>query len=195
MIRFRSVWSLVTLALVAPAAASCGASSRAAQPAAGSTVVLGSPSDDSALADRATMAIRNEASTGSREIGAEVGAVWRGLQDVLAEFELPIAQLDASAGRLQMGGRMPRIDGKRMSHWFDCGRSMTGAVADRSTIAVAMAIQLRATTAGTTVLDHATQATASPRDNPGNTLACTSEGRLEAFIFEAVAARVGGGGE
>lgn len=184
------VSTFTLLALFTAAAAGCGTSS--APPPGSTSVQLGSPTQDGALGDRSTMTITNEASSGAKEIGAELSAVWTGLQNVLTDLELPVSQVDASAGRLQVSGRLPRIDGKRMSYWFDCGRSMTGPVADRSSIELAMAIQLRATATGTTLVEHTTRASATPRDNPGNALACTPTGRLEAFIVEAVAERVAG---
>lgn len=156
------------------------------------SIQLGTTEGEGTATNRSTLTLTNNPTSGEATVPAGLDRTWTALQAVVSELELPVTRVDDASGNLLVQGRMPRVDGKRMSHWFDCGRTMTGPVADQARITMALGFQLEPSGAELTGVSYALRATAEPRYNPGNQLACNSEGTLETFILERVAARAGG---
>lgn len=125
--------------------------------------------------------------------GTMAGA-WTALEETVAELELPVGLADEARGLLRIDGRLPRVDGARMSRWVDCGSTVRGETADRAYINVSVVLQLSEdpSEAGRTRLDTEFFGIAQPRDNQSARVTCRSTGRLETLLAEETQARITG---
>jgi hypothetical protein len=183
---------LVTLVLFAATLTGCaGGGSGAAAPD-GTRVSLG-PADPGSRADaNQNLAITNDPTTGEAIVEASLPRAWTALEEMVSRNELPVTESDPRAGRMVVRGRMPRLDGARMSRWFDCGRDMTGPVADRATVQVVMGLQLAPVSTERTRVDWTIQASARPRYNSDNIIACNPRAELHDYLLAQLGAGLPG---
>ena len=78
-----------------------------------------------------------------------------------------------------------RIEGRRLSLFFDCGSSIGGARADRYQVTASVMVQISVGDGGTLVRTRV-GATAKQRNVSGNAVPCQSRRRLERRILELI---------
>lgn len=137
----------------------------------------------------------NESSVTVFLVPHPVEEVWQALQGVWPALELPVSEFDQQRRLIRNAGfRTARIDGKRMSHFVDCGQGMTGPNADRFHVHVTLSTTLVPRENGTElVVDMDGQG--KPREHSGNWMHCPSRGNLETLIAERLQARLEGTGD
>ncbi len=152
-----------------------------------SGVSLGTAQAEGTATANRNFTLTHDPTTGEALVEASLPRTWRALDSMVTRNQLPVAEAEPSAGRMVVRGPMPRLDGARMSRWFDCGRDVTGSVADRATIEVVMGFQLSPTTPEQTRIAWTIQAEARPRYNPDNWIACNPRGALGEYLFDQLA--------
>lgn len=85
-----------------------------------------------------------------------------------------------------------RLGGKRLSHYLRCGSTMTGSVADQYDVHMSILTQLQPLPSGSTLVRSSLQATAIPRSHSGNTVECSTTGKLEESIAKSLALEAAG---
>ncbi len=131
----------------------------------------------------------------SIELPIKAVEVWPLLLQAYQDLELPLASMDTEArivGNPQLVAPR-RIAGHRMSRLFRCGDTMTGPVADASTITIDVETRLDDVEGDADVASIAStlvRANAMPRDGTGANRPCTSSGQLETEIHEAILKRM-----
>lgn len=184
--------SFLSLALVLPVVLTgCASGSGSTVPDDRMTVGVGTREGEGTARTRGTITISNTPASGSFEIDAGLRRSWAALQSTVNDLELPASRVDSDEGSILVRGRLPRLDGKRMSTWFDCGTEVTGRVADRSRIDVALQFRLEPVTPERSRISFNLQGTASPRFNFDNRIPCRTEQALVDFLTEQVTARLG----
>lgn len=139
--------------------------------------------------------IRNESSVSSYTLRSPVPRVWRALQEVYQELELPVSEFDPDRKRMgHEGFAATRIDGKRMSRYVDCGLGMTGPNADRFDIRVTLFTTLNSVGEDTELIIDV-DGQGKPREYSGNWMHCGSQGELETLIVEQLAVRLADPGQ
>lgn len=136
--------------------------------------------------------IRNEGGRVEAEVGAPLLRVWEALGATYEALEIPLETIEPAQGKVASPRfRARRIAGERMSHWVDCGGSMTGPRADSYLVRLTVTTTLRPAGDDATRLLTSVDATARPADVSGNEIHCSSKGTLGEAIAERVRARVG----
>lgn len=139
--------------------------------------------------------IQNESSVSSYTLKFPVARVWRALQEVYQELELPVSEFDPDRKRMgHEGFAATRIDGERMSRYMDCGLGMTGPNADRFDIRVTLYTTLNSFGEDTELIIDV-DGQGKPREYSGNWMHCGSQGELETLIVERLAARLADPGQ
>ncbi|MEQ9569545.1 MAG: hypothetical protein RLN75_05100 [Longimicrobiales bacterium] len=185
----RRTFAAVTL-LALPALAGCAAGGASSAPDDRMTVGVGTREGEGTARSRGTITVSNTPSEASFELPAGLQPSWAALQATVTDLELPVSRVAPDEGSILVRGRLPRLDGKRMSTWFDCGTDVTGRVADRSRIDVALQFRLESVASDRTRVGFALQGTATPRFNSDNRIPCRTEHALVEFLTEEVAARL-----
>ncbi|MDT8341913.1 MAG: hypothetical protein RQ751_10410 [Longimicrobiales bacterium] len=127
-------------------------------------------------------------------VAADLATTWRAMERVVSELKLPVGRHDGNTGTIEVRGRLPRLDGRRMSDWVDCGIDLNGAVADQSYIDMVLTLQVVPAGEGQTVVDTHMIAQAQPRRNARARVPCTSRTTLEPWLVEQIARTALGGG-
>lgn len=187
MIRLR--FAAVALSV---AAAACASGTGSAVPDDRMTVAVGTRDGEGTARSQGTITLSNTPASGSFEVAAGLSRSWVALQSLMTDLELPVSRVDPDLGSILVRGPLPRLDGERMSTWFDCGTDVTGRVADRSRIDVALQFRIEPVSADRSRITFDLQATARPRFNADNRIPCRIEHALVAFLTERIAMRVEG---
>lgn len=124
---------------------------------------------------------------------APADSAWPALLGAYEEIGIEIGFADP--GGLAVGNRQlqlqRRLGGTRLSRYFNCGTSITGSVANESRIEADLTTRLVAVAADTTRLETSISAIGYSLSGSSNSaVRCSSRGRLEERIAEAVAARI-----
>lgn len=136
--------------------------------------------------------LENAASEVLRDVPASADRVWVALLTVYEELEIPVTDVREGARVIEaVGVRMRRIDGERLSRFYDCGSIMTGPVADRYQVTLSLQSTVTARGPGGSGLATETEAFAQSREARTGRLHCTSTGQLERLIAELVSEVVG----
>lgn len=185
------MWSrlrhLVPLSLVV--ATACASPPRNPPPETNrSTLSVGYRDTDAAAA----LDLRHEAGVMRATVPARLTAVWGVLPGVFEHLDIPVAQLDASAGTIGNPSFRPReIEGRRLSDWFDCGRGPLRPNADTYQVTISLTVQLLRVAADVTTLQTVVDAYARDRGVSGGSVHCISRGTLERRIADLVSERLG----
>lgn len=155
-------------------------------------VSLGTAQGEGTATTNRNLTITNDPTSGEAVLEASLPRAWAALETMVTRNELPVAEAEPGAGRMIVRGRMPRLDGKRMSTWFDCGQDVTGPVADRATLDVVMGFQLSPVAGDRTRVAWSIQAEARPRYNSDNRIACNPRDPLGEYLFDQLAGEGGG---
>lgn len=129
-----------------------------------------------------------EPGTGERNIRANVADVWAVLPGAYEQLGIPVGYTEE--GRKELGNRgyrARRIDGARMSKYFRCGTSMTGALADEYNLTVTVRTRVTANADGGATILTTADAIGRPRATSGDPVRCESAGQLELRIAQVVA--------
>lgn len=118
---------------------------------------------------------------------APVDEAWPALVEVYQELELELAKIDPNTHTLGNPALAAtrRLAGLRLSRLFRCGDTMTGPVADESRVTVSIETRLEASEGGSTAFSMI-EASAVPFDGSGANRQCTTTGRLETEIHQAL---------
>jgi hypothetical protein len=176
-------FGLLSLTLVGLSA--CASSSTYSAPSATrSTVSAGSES---------MIEIFNEPGTGERIVEANLDDVWLALPVAYSRLDIPISVSDPGRHAYGNAGyRASRIEGKRLSEYFNCGTGMTGPLADDYNVTVSVVSELSASPDGTRILTTVS-GEGKPRSTSGNTVRCSSRGVIEMRVGQLVADVLAGG--
>jgi hypothetical protein len=118
---------------------------------------------------------------------APVDEAWTALVEVYQELELELGKIDPNTYTLGNPALVAsrRLVGLRLSRLFRCGDTMTGPVADGSRVTVNIETRLEASEGGSRALSMV-EASAVPFDGSGANRQCTTTGRLETEIHQAL---------
>jgi len=180
--------SIVVFTFCVLAAGGCASGGGSGSGVGDTRVSVGSADPGSRADAHQNLSISNDATKGEVTVEEGLPRTWAALEAMVIRHELPVTEAEPGAGRMVVRGRMPRLDGSRMSRWFDCGRDVTGPVADRAAIEVAMEFQLAPLSPERTTLSWTVQAVARPRYNSDTRLACNPRGELSEFLYEDLGA-------
>jgi hypothetical protein len=143
--------------------------------------------------DPSSTELVNESRSMSAVIDAPVRDVWMALEDVYADLELEVTTSIPGDGLLVAAGvRLRRLEGRRPSYWVDCGSGMTGPVADDANVQITVSSTLSSGGGRSSILGVQVEAWGRRRDSATGDLYCSTRGRLERLIHDAVAEKVAG---
>ena len=182
----------VTLALCTVVSAACASGSGTGERPTGTQVSLGTAEAEGTATTNRNFTLTHDPTTGEALVDASLPRTWAALEAMVTRNELPVTEAEPGAGRLVVRGALPRLDGARMSRWFDCGRDMTGSMADRSTIEAVIGFQLSPVTAERTRIAWTIQAEARPRYNSDNRIACNPRDALDDYLLDQLQGGPGG---
>lgn len=129
----------------------------------------------------------------SDTVNAIVEEVWSLVPDAYVDLGIPIAGVNPEArllGNTDFRTRSEIAD-TRISKFLNCGRTMTGDIADQHDILLRVLTQVQDAD-GKSVVATVVDATARPRGRSGNTVQCSSTGRLENEIVTRVRSQLVG---
>lgn len=119
--------------------------------------------------------------------------VWSALQQVQVDMRIPVNVVDT---RTRITGmqeeRLQRVLGRRPSWWLDCGAGLTGNHADQYEVTATLLNQVFPAGEGRAEVRTRFEASAKDRAHSNNAVRCTTTGRLERQIAEALRAAVAG---
>jgi hypothetical protein len=159
----------------------------------GAATRTGSLGVGNTLGARGSLEITTEAAVHDTTIASPTDAVWAALPTVFATLDIETPTVDARS--LTVGNpehSSARIEGSRMSTYFDCGTGLGGPNADRYEVTIYMMVQLLGPLAQGTMVRTVVDAFAKPRDVSGNAVHCVSKGVLERRVVELMTETVGG---
>jgi hypothetical protein len=130
--------------------------------------------------------LQTEGSTSEHAIAAPADEVWRVLVTVFESLEIPVTELSGMRAVENRGYPARRIDGQRMSRFFECGSNVTGEIADSYRVTVSVRSSVEATSVASSVVVTELDAVATARDTRSGELHCSSKGTLERLIGERV---------
>ena len=116
-------------------------------------------------------------------VNAVIEEVWSRLPESYVELDIPIGGANPDAWLMgNPGFRVHgRLGGTPMTDYLECGRTLTGDVAEQYELRLAVMTQLHRID-GRTLFVSAVAATARPQSTSGNLRQCASTGRLERRI-------------
>ena len=140
----------------------------------------------------APLEIFNEPGVGARTIAAKPELAWGVLGGIYGQLGIPVEASNPQTMEIgNTGYRALRVGGERMSAFFDCGRNMTGQLADQYDINLSVITVLSAKEPDSTQVLSVVDANARPREVSGNRVHCESRGVLELRIAQLVAEALG----
>ena len=131
---------------------------------------------------------RSDARPVETVIPAMPDSAWRVLTGAYEQLGIPVATTDRASRLLgnEAFGVQGRLGDQRLANYFNCGTGLTGEVANSARLRVNIFSQL-APHADGALLRTLVQATASnPQGASADPVLCTSTGRLETWIANAV---------
>lgn len=120
-------------------------------------------------------------------VNAIIEEVWSRLPESYVELDIPIGGVNPDAWLLGNPGFRAhgRVGGTPLTDYLECGRTLTGDVADQYELRLAVMTQLHRID-GRTLVVSAVAATARPQSTSGNLQQCASTGRLEHRITNRI---------
>jgi len=180
--------SLLPIVLAVGLTTACASGPRPTSPSTGRSgdqtlTVLGRTSSS-------TVRLLADDQTRQARLSVQMQAAWAQLPILLEDLGLPVSFLDAATRTVAFEGeRVRRINGRRLSNFIDCGMGATAQqYADVYSVVFAYEIRLKPDPAGNGVsVEMRVDASAKPMAVSGGAIRCTSEGVLEALVFERLA--------
>jgi hypothetical protein len=137
------------------------------------------------------MDMRQESSFGQQTVVASVAQAWAVLPSVLAQLEIEANRVDSREAVMgNTGYRARRIEGERLSRYFDCGRTLGREYADQYSVTIAVMVQLVPAGESATTVRTFLDAYARDQSVSGNSVHCITKGVLERRVAELVAERL-----
>lgn len=121
-------------------------------------------------------------------IGAPRDRVWNALPTAWVALDLPLRTVNAEAHLLdtELFEMRRKLGVERVSSFVNCGRSITGDLADRYEVYFRVLTQLKpAESPDSTHVITLVKATAHASATTGNLVRCSSTGRLERALLES----------
>ena len=143
--------------------------------------------------DMETMGLFTDPDASAREITAPREAIWEVLPSVHEALSIPLSIADQANYQMGNDGYWARhIEGDPLSRYIDCGRGRgaQNAVQYRATLFVMT--RHAQVDGGGTMVETTVTGTASPRDVRGNSVNCSTVGRLELRIAQLIVEALGG---
>lgn len=183
--RFHRATGAVLLLTAALAGCARGGSSQPERPAPTRTLMT--------LGSGPSIEIYTEPGQAAVTLPAGASRVWRALDDVYAQLEIPVSVRDPRTMEIGNAGYLARrIEGRRMNTYVDCGTSLSGPLANEFDMTIVVLTRLSARGDSTRVLTTM-EAYGEPRATSGNQAPCRSREVLERRIAELTVEAVGGG--
>lgn len=182
-VRTRS--ALAALALVALGVAGC-ASSRGADEVPDTRSGIGTLTID-ALSSRFDIRVMEDVTPVRDTVSAIVEEVWNLVPEAYVRLGVPIEGVNPEARLLGTNGFRPdgNFGDMRLPELVNCGRTMTGEIADEYDLRFDVLTQVHDAD-GRSVVTTVVEASARPRGVSGNTVHCSSTGKLEREIVKRV---------
>jgi hypothetical protein len=115
-----------------------------------------SPIDGRSRIDRNNAArpiiLQTEGATSEQAIAAPADDVWGALVATYESLGIPLSEAAGTRTVENRGYPARRIDGQRMSRFFECGSNVTGEIADSYRVTVSIRSSVEATSLGTSVV-------------------------------------------
>lgn len=177
--------ALAALTLVALGAAGC-ASSQGAQELPDERSGVGTVTID-AVTSRFDIRVMEEVSPVRDTVNAIVEEVWNLVPEAYVQLGVPISGVNPEARLLGNNGFRARgnFGDTRLSELVNCGRTMTGDIADEYDLRFEVMTQVH-DAEGKSVVTSVVEAVARPRGVSGNAVHCSSTGKLEREIVRLV---------
>ena len=135
--------------------------------------------------------LRHESTVGERSVEATVTQVWGVLPGIFEQLAIETTTVDPSQALIGNAGyRARRIEGRRLSTYFDCGRVMGREYADSYTVTLAVMVQLVTAADGRTVVRTILDAYARDPSTSSASVHCITWGSLERRIGDLVVERL-----
>ena len=174
----------LAVALLALSALACAAPPAGPPPGGGDTRI------EPGGASRGIL-LSNEMASSSVTFPHSADRTWAALRSAFEALEIPFSENARETTLGHPGFSSRRIAGNRMSRYFDCGSNVTGPVADRYRVTIAIQSAVLGESPDTSELVTTLDAVATARDTRSGNLHCTSTGALERLIRERVEAILG----
>lgn len=185
MTNLRATSLLAALTLLVLAGTGC-ASSQGARSLPDERSGIGTMSIDAA-SSRFDIRFMEDVSPVRDTVSAIVEEVWNLVPQAYLQLDVPIRGVNPEARLL--GNTEFRAEGNfgdvRLSELVHCGRTMTGEIADRYALQFSVLTQVQEAD-GRSVVASVVEATARPRGVSGNTVRCSSTGKLEREIVKHI---------
>jgi hypothetical protein len=135
--------------------------------------------------------LRHESTVGEMPVSGSVSAVWAVLPGIFEQLEIEMTTVDPSQALIGNAGyRARRIEGRRLSTYFDCGRVMGREYADSYAVTLAVMVQLVTAADGRTVVRTTLDAYARDPSTSSGSVHCITWGSLERRIGDLVVERL-----
>lgn len=113
--------------------------------------------------------------------------VWSTLSSVFETLEIEVTTVDLGSLLIGNSGyRARRIEGRRLSTYLECGTGIGRPNADQYEVTLQLMVQLENGPNGDTIVRTLLDAYAKSRSVSGNSIHCSSRGRLEPRIVELI---------
>ena len=143
--------------------------------------------------DMETMELFTDPGASAREITAPREAIWEVLPSVHEALSIPLSIADQANYQMGNDGYWARhIEGDPLSRYIDCGRGRGAQNADQYRVTLFVMTRLSQVDGGGTMVETTVTGTASPRDVRGNSVNCSTVGRLELRIAQLIVEALGG---
>lgn len=179
---------LVLLVLLVAAACSSSGASDAAPVSTPTPQPVRMDTQDGAI----DLSLTRSNPTAEYRIDASPDAVWAALPVVYKELGIPVTTMVTASKQLgNTDFRVRRqLGGERLSRYLDCGERMGERNAETYDVKMRVLTMVRPADGGSTLVT-AVDATARPLSVSGNTVNCTSTGRLEERILTVIREQAG----
>jgi hypothetical protein len=142
---------------------------------------------------------RGDDGTVVAKVLAPTPAVWDALVSALTLRHVTPTVLNRAAGRVGDTSMviLRKWNGHQLSHYFNCGATITGPRADEERIRAVLLAQLTRLTSDTIAVAVHFSGAATPINSgsSGTPAQCTSTGRAESELLDEIIQRVGGTGK
>lgn len=136
--------------------------------------------------DSFSVRITREEFVARTDLEVPVERVFAALSEAYQRVGLPAPELDPRSYLVAVNDvrASRRLGGVPLSHYLECGSSVTGAYADTHRVRLFVNTALEAAGPETTIVRTRVEATAAPTAGGGGTRTCTSMGALELQIAQ-----------
>ena len=137
--------------------------------------------------------IFTEPGVGARHVDARRADVWATLPAVYERLGIPLAEVDAGAGRVGNPAFQTRtVEGQGLGRFVDCGSSVGGPLVNRYRVTLSVQTEVREAEDGGTIITTTVRAHGEPQSVGGSRLPCRSRGTLELRVAQVVVEELGG---